>query len=79
METRALSAEGLNAAGEATAELLARSSTLAVLLPNAEFHKGAARLAPARLLIDRQRCIVDCERLPAPRIGPALAYKWRWP
>ncbi|MCB9383876.1 MAG: amidohydrolase family protein [Bryobacterales bacterium] len=53
VETRARSAEGLSAAGEASAELLARSSTVAVLLPNAELELGGARFAPARLLIDR--------------------------
>lgn len=53
VEMRARSAEGLQAVGEASVELLAGSSTVGVLLPNVACHLGGARFAPARLLLDR--------------------------
>ncbi|MBA3973231.1 MAG: imidazolonepropionase [Candidatus Solibacter sp.] len=48
----AVSADHLEAIEEADAELLARSGTIAVLLPASVLHLGLNRYAPARKLID---------------------------
>ncbi|HWQ53615.1 MAG TPA: imidazolonepropionase [Bryobacteraceae bacterium] len=51
-ELGAVSADHLEQAGEEEAAALARSSTMAVLLPGSVFHLGLRRYAPARALID---------------------------
>ena len=48
----AVSVDHLDNAGPADVELLARSQTMAVLLPGSAFHLGRERYAPARDLID---------------------------
>lgn len=52
VELGAHSVDHLEAAGEAEADLLACSSTIATLLPGSVFHLGLSRYAPARALID---------------------------
>lgn len=51
-ELGAVSADHLEQAGEDDAAALARSDTIAVLLPGSVFHLGLRRYAPARTLID---------------------------
>lgn len=51
-ELGAVSADHLERAGEEDIAALARSETIAVLLPGSVFHLGLARYAPARALID---------------------------
>lgn len=53
VEAGSNSLEGLEAVGESEIELLARSRTLATLLPNAAYHRGGFRYPPGRRLIDR--------------------------
>jgi len=48
----AVSADHLDYAGRNEVDLLARSNTMAVLLPGSSFHLGSGRYAPARALID---------------------------
>ena len=48
----AASVDHLDAAGTKDAEALARSSTIATLLPGAVFHLGLSTYPPARMLID---------------------------
>jgi imidazolonepropionase len=48
----AISADHLDYLDRSDVELLARSNTMAVLLPGAAFHAGCSRYAPARQLID---------------------------
>ena len=48
----AISADHLDNVDESDVELLARSNTIAVLLPGSAFHMGCSRYAPARRLID---------------------------
>ena len=48
----AVSVDHLDTAGRTDAELLARSPTMAVMLPGSAFHLGRDRYAPARDLID---------------------------
>jgi len=48
----AISAAPLDRADRSDVELLARSQTIAVLLPGPAFHRGCNRWAPARQLID---------------------------
>jgi imidazolonepropionase len=52
VELGAVSADHLEQAGEEEAAALARSDTVAVLLPGSVFHLGLRRYAPARALID---------------------------
>ncbi len=52
-ELEAASVDHLVLAGERDADALARSATVATLLPGAAFHPGGGRQAPARMLIDR--------------------------
>lgn len=52
LEFQALSADHLEAIGPAQVEALARSQTIATLLPGSVFHLGLQRYAPARALID---------------------------
>jgi imidazolonepropionase len=52
VELGAASADHLEQADEQDAAILARSSTIATLLPGSVFHLGLERYAPARLLID---------------------------
>lgn len=52
VEMGATSADHLLDATEEDARLLARSDTVATLLPGAVFHSGSTRYAPARMLID---------------------------
>lgn len=51
-ELGAVSADHLEQAGEDDAAALARSHTVAVLLPGSVFHLGLRRYAPARAMID---------------------------
>ncbi len=53
IEMEAASADGLNYADGADADLLARSNVIATLLPADIFHNAADRAAPARMLLDR--------------------------
>jgi imidazolonepropionase len=53
VEMGAVSVDHLESAGEEDADALARSSTIATLLPGAVFHLGLTRYPPARMLIDR--------------------------
>ena len=48
----AISADHLDNVDGSDVELLARSNTMAVLLPGSTFHMGCSRYAPARRLID---------------------------
>src|ERR1700722_8405688 len=48
----AISADHLDHVDRSDVELLARSNTMAVLLPGSAFHMGCSRYAPARQLID---------------------------
>ncbi|MGJ5815496.1 imidazolonepropionase [Paludibaculum fermentans] len=52
LEMRAISADHLEAIGTPEMESLARSNTIATLLPGSVFHLGLSRYAPARALID---------------------------
>ncbi|MGC4050454.1 MAG: imidazolonepropionase [Paludibaculum sp.] len=52
IESRAISADHLEAIGPAEVEAMANSSTIATLLPGSVFHLGLSRYAPARKLID---------------------------
>ncbi len=52
LEFEAVSADHLEAIGAAQVEALARSNTIATLLPGSVFHLGLSRYAPARGLID---------------------------
>jgi imidazolonepropionase len=52
VEMGAISVSGLVDASERDAMLLARSETIATLLPGAAFHLGTEHYAPARMLID---------------------------
>ena len=52
VEAGAASADHLEYIGKSDIELLARSSTIATLLPGAVFHRRLDRYAPARALID---------------------------
>jgi imidazolonepropionase len=52
VEMGAASADHVNWAGEEEIARLARSSTVATLIPGASFHPGGPRLAPARALIE---------------------------
>jgi imidazolonepropionase len=49
----AASVDHLEAAGAEDADALARSSTIATMLPGAVFHLGLTKYPPARMLIDR--------------------------
>lgn len=53
VEFEAISADGLNAVESEDVELLARSSTIATLLPGTVHHGGFERFPPARELIER--------------------------
>jgi imidazolonepropionase len=53
VEMNAASVDHLEQAGQAEAELLSRSNTVATLLPGSVYHLGLTRYAPARLLIER--------------------------
>jgi imidazolonepropionase len=53
VEMEAASADGLNYANGADADLLARSNVVATLLPADVFHNAADRAAPARMLLDQ--------------------------
>jgi imidazolonepropionase len=53
VEMGAASVDHLESAGAEDAEALARSSTIATMLPGAVFHLGLSSYAPARMLIDR--------------------------
>ncbi|QOY84938.1 imidazolonepropionase [Paludibaculum fermentans] len=52
LELQAISADHLEAIGAHEVESLARSNTIATLLPGSVFHLGLSRYAPARALID---------------------------
>lgn len=52
LETRARSVDHLEALAPRDVELLARSGTMATLLPGSVLHLGLSRYAPARALID---------------------------
>ncbi|HBY58386.1 MAG TPA: imidazolonepropionase [Solibacterales bacterium] len=52
VELDAVSVDHLEQAERADAEVLARSTTIATLLPGSVFHLGLQRYAPARLFID---------------------------
>lgn len=53
IELGAVSVDHLESAGSEDADVLARSATVATLLPGAVFHLGLSTYPPARMLIDR--------------------------
>ena len=53
VELGAVSVDHLESAGPEDADALARSSTIATMLPGAVFHLGLSTYPPARMLIDR--------------------------
>ena len=57
-EMGAISVSGLVDASERDALLLARSETIATLLPGTAFHSGTERYPPARMLIDNGAAVV---------------------
>jgi imidazolonepropionase len=52
VKLHAISADHLEQIGQADAEMLAQSHTIATLLPGSVFHLGLKRYAPARMLIE---------------------------
>ena len=82
VDAGATSASGLMDASERDAMLLARSQTIATLLPGAAFHMGTQRYAPARMLIDHGVAVAlasgyhpyDC---PSQNMQMTVALAWR--
>lgn len=75
VELGAASADHLEQAGEEEAALLARSNTVAVLLPASVVHLGLARFAPARALIGAGAAVAlatDFNPGTSPTVNPAL-------